>query len=100
MYYLGAWQDMCCCLAAIFISLASVIADNNILLPLPLLLLLLPLQVSQVVIAYADWQMRREDPRFPVGQARLEAIGVLACEGFRVLLLLYGAPCFQHHMIA
>jgi len=58
-----------------------------LLLPLLLLLLLLPLQVSQVVIAYADWQMRREDPRFPVGQARLEAIGVLACEGFRVLQL-------------
>jgi hypothetical protein len=38
------------------------------------------LQVSQVVIAYADWRVRREDPRFPVGQARLEAIGVLACE--------------------
>ncbi|WIA22975.1 hypothetical protein OEZ85_001333 [Tetradesmus obliquus] len=35
--------------------------------------------VSQVVIAYADWRVRREDPRFPVGQARLEAIGVLAC---------------------
>jgi hypothetical protein len=33
-----------------------------------------------VVIAYADWRVRREDPRFPVGQARLEAIGVLACE--------------------
>lgn len=38
------------------------------------------LQVSQMVIAYADYKMRMEDPRFPVGQARLEAIGVLACE--------------------
>lgn len=38
------------------------------------------LQVSQMVIAYADYKMRTEDPRFPVGQARLEAIGVLACE--------------------
>jgi len=36
-----------------------------------------------MVIAYADWKMRMEDPRFPVGQARLEAIGVLACESMR-----------------
>lgn len=33
-----------------------------------------------MVISYADYKMRMEDPRFPVGQARLEAIGVLACE--------------------
>lgn len=33
-----------------------------------------------MVISYADYKMRLEDPRFPVGQARLEAIGVLACE--------------------
>ncbi|KAF8066373.1 hypothetical protein HT031_002697 [Scenedesmus sp. PABB004] len=36
-------------------------------------------QVSQMVIAYTDWKIKRQDPRFPVGQARLEAIGVLAC---------------------
>lgn len=43
-------------------------------------LVLWPLQVSQMVIAYADYKIRQQDPRFPVGQARLEAIGVLACE--------------------
>jgi hypothetical protein len=40
------------------------------------------LQVSQMVIAYADYKIRQQDPRFPVGQARLEAIGVLACKAF------------------
>ncbi|GBF97913.1 cation diffusion facilitator [Raphidocelis subcapitata] len=35
--------------------------------------------VSQMVISYTDWQMTRADPRFPVGQARLEALGVLGC---------------------
>lgn len=41
------------------------------------------MQVSQVVIAYADWKMKQQDPRFPVGKARLEAIGVLACRALR-----------------
>lgn len=35
--------------------------------------------ISQVVISYTDWQMNRADPHFPVGQARLEALGVLLC---------------------
>ncbi|KAI8462623.1 MAG: cation efflux protein [Monoraphidium minutum] len=35
--------------------------------------------VSQVVISYTEWQMNVADPQFPVGQARLEALGVLAC---------------------
>ncbi|GAX82368.1 hypothetical protein CEUSTIGMA_g9797.t1 [Chlamydomonas eustigma] len=35
--------------------------------------------VSQVVIFIAEWQSQKMDPRFPVGQARLETIGVLAC---------------------
>jgi hypothetical protein len=35
-----------------------------------------------MVIAYADYKIRQQDPRFPVGQARLEAIGVLACKAF------------------
>lgn len=34
---------------------------------------------SQVVIVWAEWQMNRVDPRYPVGRARLETIGVLAC---------------------
>jgi hypothetical protein len=28
-----------------------------------------------------EWRMRVADPHYPVGQARLEALGVLACEG-------------------
>jgi len=35
--------------------------------------------VSQVVIFVAEWRSRKMDPRFPVGQARLETIGVLGC---------------------
>lgn len=35
--------------------------------------------VSQIVIFVAEWRSRRQDPRFPVGQARLETIGVLGC---------------------
>lgn len=49
-----------------------------------------------MVIAYADWRIRVEDPRFPVGQARLEAIGVLACESVapgRALCALLGYGC-------
>ena len=34
---------------------------------------------SQVVIWFAEFKSRRRDPRFPVGQARLETLGVLAC---------------------
>lgn len=36
-------------------------------------------QVSQIVIWVAESRSRRMDPRFPVGQTRLETIGVLAC---------------------
>ena len=36
-------------------------------------------QVSQVVIFVAEWQSKKMDPRFPVGQARLETLGVLLC---------------------
>ena len=36
--------------------------------------------ISQIVIFVAEWRSRRADPRFPVGQARLETLGVLACE--------------------
>ena len=35
--------------------------------------------VSQLVIFVAEWKARRHDERFPVGQARLETLGVLAC---------------------
>lgn len=34
---------------------------------------------SQGVIAWAEHEMAKKDPRFPVGRARLEALGVLAC---------------------
>ncbi len=33
----------------------------------------------QAVIAWAEHEMSKADPRFPVGRARLEALGVLAC---------------------
>ena len=36
-------------------------------------------KISQVVIFIAEWQSRKMDPRFPVGQARLETLGVLLC---------------------
>jgi hypothetical protein len=36
--------------------------------------------LSQVVISYTDWRMQKLDPHYPVGQARLEAIGVLICK--------------------
>jgi divalent metal cation (Fe/Co/Zn/Cd) transporter len=32
-----------------------------------------------MVIFVAEWQSHKMDSRFPVGQARLETIGVLAC---------------------
>jgi cation diffusion facilitator family transporter len=35
--------------------------------------------VSQLVIFLAEYKARRHDERFPVGQARLETLGVLAC---------------------
>ena len=35
--------------------------------------------VSQLVIFVAEWRSHSADPRFPVGQARLETLGVLAC---------------------
>ena len=57
--------------------------------------------VSQLVISWAEVQMRRADPRYPVGQARLEAIGVLVCEYFicffgwwLCLLLVLGGAAF------
>jgi divalent metal cation (Fe/Co/Zn/Cd) transporter len=34
---------------------------------------------SQGVIAWADAKSRRPDPRFPVGSARLEVVGVIVC---------------------
>lgn len=34
---------------------------------------------SQAVIAWADLKARRPDPRFPVGAARFELVGVLVC---------------------
>ena len=34
---------------------------------------------SQAVIAWAEGKARRPDPRFPVGAARLEVVGVLVC---------------------
>lgn len=33
----------------------------------------------QVVIAFAEHRMQTSDPRFPVGQARAESVGVVAC---------------------
>mmetsp|Transcript_1565 Transcript_1565/g.4635 ORF Transcript_1565/g.4635 Transcript_1565/m.4635 type:complete len:426 (+) Transcript_1565:354-1631(+) len=35
--------------------------------------------VSQAVIAIADVRSKHADPRFPVGKARLEAVGVILC---------------------
>ena len=34
---------------------------------------------EQVVIAVAEMKMRNADPRFPIGQTRLETVGVVAC---------------------
>lgn len=35
--------------------------------------------VSQAVIAIADHRSKQADPRFPVGKARMEAVGVVLC---------------------
>mmetsp|Transcript_23683 Transcript_23683/g.42094 ORF Transcript_23683/g.42094 Transcript_23683/m.42094 type:complete len:475 (-) Transcript_23683:80-1504(-) len=34
---------------------------------------------SQGVLGLASWQMRKEDPDFPIGKTRLETLGVIAC---------------------
>ena len=34
---------------------------------------------SQAVLALADWQVGRLDPRYPVGKTRLQTVGVIGC---------------------
>ena len=34
---------------------------------------------SQAVLAFADWQVGRLDPRYPVGKTRLQTVGVIGC---------------------
>ena len=34
---------------------------------------------EQLVLAVAERKMRNADPRFPIGQTRMEALGVVAC---------------------
>ena len=34
---------------------------------------------TQVVIAFAEHRMHAADPRYPVGQARMETVGVVSC---------------------
>lgn len=37
--------------------------------------------LSQLVIAFAEYSMKRADPRYPVGKTRLETIGVIVSAG-------------------
>ncbi len=34
---------------------------------------------SQAVLALADWQVGKVDPRYPVGKTRLQTVAVIAC---------------------